>query len=154
MANVVQKSIVTQKLSAKASSHSRTDISLRDLNVVIDEPTERGGTNQGATPTETLACALAGCINVIGHKVAESLDVDLGEMSIDVATQFDRRGVMLQEEIDLPFTAMDVNITVRTSASEDDIARVRDGLAKFCPLSKAIKAAGTELNENWTIERP
>lgn len=154
MANVVPKSVVTQKLSAKASSHSRTDISLRDLNVVIDEPSERGGTNQGATPTETLACALAGCINVISHKVAESLDVDLGEMTIDVATQFDRRGVMLQEEIDLPFTAMDVNVTVRTTATEDDIARVRDGLAKYCPLSKVIRAAGTELNENWTIERP
>ena len=51
-------------------------------------------------------------------------------------------------------SAMDVNITVKTGASEDDIARVRDGLAKYCPLSKVIKAADTELNENWTIERP
>ncbi len=154
MANAVPKTVVTQKISAVASSHSRTDISVRDLNVVIDEPTARGGTNQGATPTETLPCALAACINVISHKVAESLDVDLGEMTIDIATQFDRRGVMLEEEIDLPFPAMDVNVIVKTSASEEDIARVREGLARYCPLSKVIKASGTKLNENWTIERP
>ena len=154
MANVTPKMVVTQKLSAAATSHSRTDISVRDLNVVIDEPTERGGTNQGATPTETLAVALAGCINVISHKVADSLGVDLGEMTIDVATQFDRRGVMLEEEIELPFPAMEVNINVKTSASDEEIASVREGLAKFCPLSKVIKQSGTELVENWNVTRP
>jgi putative redox protein len=154
MANIKPKTVVTQKMSATSTSHSRTDVAVRDLNVVIDEPEARGGTNQGASPTETLGVALAGCINVISHKVAESLDVDLGEMTIDVATQFDRRGVMLEEEIDLPFPQMDVEVTVKTNASEEDIARVKQGLAKYCPLSKAIKASGTVLNENWTIERP
>lgn len=154
MANVIPKTVVTQKMSATSTSHSRTDVAVRDLNVVIDEPEARGGTNQGASPTETLGVALAGCINVISHKVAESLDVDLGEMTIDVATQFDRRGVMLEDEIDIPFPQMDVNVTVKTNASEEDIARVKEGLAKYCPLSKVIKGSGTVLNENWTIERP
>ena len=104
MANVIPKTVVTQKMSATSTSHSRTDVAVRDLNVVIDEPEARGGTNQGASPTETLGVALAGCINVISHKVAESLDVDLGEMTIDVATQFDRRGVMLEDEIDIEKT--------------------------------------------------
>jgi uncharacterized OsmC-like protein len=154
MANVIPKTVVTQKMSATSTSHSRTDVAVRDLNVVIDEPEARGGTNQGASPTETLGVALAGCINVISHKVAESLDVDLGEMTIDVATQFDRRGVMMEDEIDVPFPQMDVNVTVKTNASEEDIARVKEGLAKYCPLSKVIKGSGTVLNENWTIERP
>jgi putative redox protein len=154
MANIRPKTVVTQKMSATSTSHTRTDVSVRDLNVVIDEPAERGGTNQGATPTETLSCALAACINVISHMVAETLDVDLGEMTIDVATQFDRRGVMLEEEIDLPFPQMDVDITVKTNASEEDIARVREGLAKYCPLSKVIKGSGTVLNENWIVTRP
>ncbi len=154
MANVIPKTVVTQKMSATSTSHSRTDVAVRDLNVVIDEPEARGGTNQGASPTETLGVALAGCINVISHKVAESLDVDLGAMTIDVAAQFDRRGVMLEDEIDIPFPQMDVNVTVKTNASEEDIARVKEGLAKYCPLSKVIKGSGTVLNENWTIERP
>lgn len=154
MSEVKQKPVVQQRVSAKATSHARTDIAVRDLNVIIDEPEARGGTNQGATPTETLATALAGCINVISHRVADSLGIELGEMSIDVVSHFDRRGVMMEEALEVPFPQMDVDIRVVTSASDDEIEKLKDGLAKYCPLSNVIRASGTQLNETWHVTRP
>jgi putative redox protein len=74
----------TVKLRAKAQapSHSLANISIRDLNFSIDEPEARGGTNLGPTPTDTAIAALIGCTNVIAHKCAESLLVDIGHLDI------------------------------------------------------------------------
>ena len=106
MATVKPKTTVTMRLEGACASHSRTDVKVRDLNTVIDEPTERGGTNQGPTPTEMLMASLIGCTNVIAHKVAEKNGVDIDSMSVRVEAQFDRRGVTLAEEIPVPFPSV------------------------------------------------
>ena len=96
---IKMKTVVTYRTTAQCPTHARTEIPVRDLNVVIDEPIERGGTNLGPSPTETAMTALIACTNVIGHKNAHRLGVDLGVVTIDAACQFDRRGVLLEEEI-------------------------------------------------------
>src|ERR687897_1493235 len=103
MVTVTQKTVVTQKLQGRCTSHSRTDVTVRARSMIIDEPLERGGTNQGFTPTETMMASLIGCTNVIAHKVAAKNGVVIKSMNVRLEAQFDRRGVMLQEEIDLPF---------------------------------------------------
>ncbi|MCO4838378.1 MAG: hypothetical protein KC426_09855, partial [Oceanospirillaceae bacterium] len=77
------KNVVTYRASAACPTHARTEIPVRDLKVIIDEPTQRGGTNLGPTPTETVMTALIACTNVIGHKNAQRLGTDLGEVTID-----------------------------------------------------------------------
>ena len=110
------KTVVTYRTTAQCPTHARTEIPIRDLNVVIDEPEERGGTNMGATPTETALTALIACTNVIGHKNARKLGVDLGTITIDADCKFDRRGVLMEEEIDLPFP--EITLTAKTTGSE------------------------------------
>lgn len=141
----------TVKLSAKAEcpSHSRADIAVRDLVFAIDEPLERGGTNAGPTPTDTALAALIGCTNVIGNKCAEKLGVDIGHLTISAACDFDRRGVTLTEEINIPFQRIEMTVSYDGPASEADVARVAAEVKKYCPLSKLFTAAGTEIVESW-----
>lgn len=80
------------------SSHSRTDVAIRNLEFAIDEPEACGGTNAGPTPTDTALAALIGCINAIGNKCARKPGVDIGRLTIDVSADFDRRGVTLVAE--------------------------------------------------------
>ena len=54
------KTEVTMKVSASCPHHARADVSVGGVESVIDEPTERGGTNLGMTPTETMVAALIG----------------------------------------------------------------------------------------------
>ena len=129
---IKMKTVVTYRTTAQCPTHARTEIPLRDLNVVIDEPVERGGTNMGPTPTETAMTALIACTNVIGHKNAHRLGVDLGVVTIDANCQFDRRGVLMEEEIDVPFPAMTLTVNCTTSASQEDLTRVGQETAKFC----------------------
>ena len=150
---IKEKTVVTQKLEGECASHSRTDIAVRDVAVTLDEPLERGGTNQGLTPTETLMAALIGCTNVITHKVAHKNGVHIKSMSVRAEAQFDRRGVTLQEEIDVPFPSVTVYIDLETDADAGSVERVKRELAMFCPLAKVLRGAGTELREVWNVKK-
>jgi uncharacterized OsmC-like protein len=146
---IKQKTSVTLKASAECPTHSLANISVRDLTFSIDEPVERGGSNTGPTPTDAAIAALVGCTNVIGHKCAQSLGIDIGHLTIDAACEFDRRGVMLSEEIDLPFVKIILNISASGPATQQELQQVATEVAKYCPLSKLFKQAGTEIVENW-----
>jgi len=146
---VTQKHTVALKASAHCPTHSKADISIRDLNFVIDEPTERGGTNMGPTPTDAAIAALVGCTNVISNKCAKKLGIDIGQLTVNATAQFDRRGVLLSEEIDVPFASITLDITANGPATAEELAQVAEEAAKFCPLSKLFRQAGTEVIENW-----
>jgi uncharacterized OsmC-like protein len=143
------KMVATLRAKADCSSHSKADVQVRDVNLVIDEPVERGGTNEGATPTETAIGALVGCTNVIGHKCAKQLGVDIGNLDIEAACQFDRRGVTLAEDIEVPFVSVTLTVKASGTASSDEIKHVGEQVEKYCPLSKLFKNAGTEVNVDW-----
>ncbi len=146
---VKMKPVVTYRATADCPSHSRTEIPIRDLTVTIDEPVERGGTNLGASPTELAMSSLIGCTNVIGHKNAARLGIDLGAVTIDAQAQFDRRGVLMQEEVDVPFPSITLTVNCTTSASQEELDQVAQETAKYCAISKLFEAAGTDLTINW-----
>lgn len=140
---------VTLRATGTCPSHSRADIRVRDVHFTIDEPEARGGTNQGPAPTDTALSALIGCTNTIGHKCAKKLGVDIGHLKIDARCQFDRRGVTLTEEVDVPFEAISLTVTCDGAASEEELQAVATEVEKFCPLSKLFQQAGTKLEVTW-----
>jgi len=149
MVALKEKTVVKLRARGKGLSHSRTDVGIRDLTFAIDEPVARGGTNLGPAPTEAAVAALAGCTNVIGHKCAARLGVDIGHLEIEIACEFDRRGVTLEEEVDVPFVALRQVVTCDGSLSEEDLQKVAGDVAKYCPLSKLFEQSGTALETIW-----
>lgn len=149
--SIQPKTVVTMKLEGHSASHARTDITVRDLKVIIDEPEARGGTNLGPSPTETLMTALIGCTNVITHKIAHKHGIDIKSLDVRVETQFDRRGVSLEEEIAVPFPEIKLIVDLTTDASPEAVEMVKTELSKFCPLSKVLRESGTVINEEWNV---
>ncbi len=147
--NVRPKTQVTMRMQGHAVSHSRTDITVRDLQSCIDEPLERGGTNRGLSPTETFVAALVSCTSVISHKIAHKNGFELHRMTIDAAATFDRRGVTLSEDVEVPFPEITLTIEVASDASPDQLALLRRELAMYCPIAKLVRSSGTVLHEVW-----
>ncbi len=154
MVTVKPKVTATLKFQGACLSHARTDVSTRDVEVTLDEPLERGGTNMGLSPVETLMAALIGCTNVISQKIAEARGIEIRHMSVDGELTFDRRGAILMQEVDVPFPTIDLFIAVTTDAGDDEIAALKADLPRFCPVSKVIRQGGTRINEIWTVTRP
>ncbi len=143
------KTSVTLSVEAKCPSHSLSEVATRDLVQHIDEPAERGGTNKGFTPTDTALSALAGCTNVIGHKCASKLGIDIGHLRITAKCRFNRLGVTLAEEIEVPFEEIHLTVISDGTASASELQQVASEVAKFCPLAKLFRQAGTVIHEDW-----
>ena len=154
MVVVKQKTVVTYRFTAQATTHSRTDVKVRDVSSVIDEPLERGGTNQGLAPTETLMASLLGCTNTIFHKCAHKHGVKVHKLDMRLDGQLDRRGVTLQAEVEVPFPAMTLYVDLVTDAPDAAVEAAKNDLHRFCAVSKVIRACGTDLQEVWTVTRP
>ncbi|SIS92523.1 putative redox protein [Roseivivax lentus] len=150
MVKMTAKPTVPMAMTAIGETHARSRITSRDVTATIDEPEARGGTNQGLSPTETLMSSLIGCTNVISHRIAEKMGVEMGEMQIALSAEFHRMGAMLEEEIDLPFSNIAMQIEVATNATPDQLEAIKTDLAKYCPIAKVIRGAGITITENWT----
>ncbi len=154
MNNMKIKTIIRSKLSGVAESHSLTLLKVRDLVDVSDEPLERGGTNEGMAPTELFLGALIACSNVVSHKIAKQNDIRLEALEISLDAGFNRLGVTLQEEIDLPFPDIKLRIEATTDASAEQMEILKRDLPRFCPIAKMIERAGTRIDTEWVIKRP
>jgi len=152
--SIRMKPYVRQVVTGTAASHSLTLLRTRDLVDVSDEPEERGGTNEGMSPTEFFEASLVACTNVISHKIAKKNGVNLMSYHITLDAGFHRYGVMLKEEVDLPFEDMILTIDVTTDASDEEMEQLAKELSMYCPISKMIVAAGTRLETVWNITRP
>lgn len=151
MAVIKQKTVVDMNVKGSVETHARTRIATRDVSGMIDEPAVRGGTNMGLTPTETLIAALIGCTNVISQRIAHSKGVELHNMTIEAKAQFDRRGVSLEAKVDIPFPEITLLVNARSNATPAQIEEIKRDLAQFCPIGVVLRAAGTKINEVWTI---
>ncbi len=76
--------------------------------------------------------------------------IDIGHLNISAICDFDRRGVTLSDEVDVPFEKIILNVESDGSASEAELQTLKIEVAKYCPLSKLFRQAGTIINENWT----
>tara|TARA_B100000579_G_scaffold373061_1_gene336528 strand:+ start:1221 stop:1670 length:450 start_codon:yes stop_codon:yes gene_type:complete len=143
--------VVTMKLEGSVKSHARTDILARDVESVIDEPTVRGGTNLGLTPTETLMASLIGCTNVISHRIAERINVKINKMDINVEATFNKDGVSLAKEVEIPFPEINLYIKIDTNASKEQLETIKRELKMYCPISKVISNSGSKINDIWEL---
>ncbi len=148
------KPVVTYRMSGTAESHSLTQLKTRDLMDISDEPLERGGTNEGFAPTEFLLGGLAACTNVISNKIAKANGFKIEGMDIEVAAQFNRLGVTLQEEVDLVFPEILLTISVITAATEAQQEILKTDLPKYCAVSKVIRQSGTNIKDEWRFSQP
>ena len=154
MNQTMPKTFVRTRVSGVAESHSLTLLKTRDLVDVSDEPPERGGTNEGMAPTELFLASLVACSNVISHKIAKKNDIDLVSFEIELDAGFNRLGVTLQEEVELPFPDLKLTIKATTNASDEQLDILKKDLPRYCPISKMIEQAGTEIETEWIISRP
>ena len=145
----MSENVVHMKLEGSSKSHSRADIIARDVESVIDEPVARGGTNLGLSPTETLMSSLIGCTNVITHRIMEKMGFKIISLDIKSKTLFNKDGVSLIQEVEVPFPEITLDIAISTNASESDLVEVQKQLAMYCPIAKVIRNSGTVINENW-----
>ncbi len=107
----------------------------RNFKLIIDEPEDLGGSNEGANPVEYILAGLAGCLNVVGHLVAKELNFEIKKLKIEVTGNLnpDRLfGVSNKERAG--FKAIKLNLIPDTEASITTLAKWLEIVKERCPV--------------------
>ena len=68
--------------------------------------------------------------------------------------EFTRLGVMLEEEIDVPFPEILLTINLTTTADDAAVNILKTDLPKYCPIAKVFSQAGSNVISKWNVSRP
>lgn len=135
---LTQTAMPTELTAAvRGSLRAGTEVAItaRQHEFTIDEPTDLGGTDRGATPIEHLLAALASC-TVISYQVwAEKLDLVLDSVDVDLTGDIDLAGFFGTEEGVRPgFQAIELGIRLTGPENEADYRRLEATVAEHCPV--------------------
>lgn len=113
----------------------------RGHTLVIDEPPDQGGSDEGPSPTRTLAAALAACTAITAEMYAERKGWTLDDLEVVVEMEFTGP---------VP-TTFDVTLRCPGDLDDDQLERLRRVAAK-CPVHRAL-AHESAVSVNDRIER-
>jgi putative redox protein len=103
--------------------------------LVIDEPTEAGGADEGPSPTRVVAGALAACVAITVEMYANRKEWDLGEVEVVVDMEYEG------------FLPSKLDLTLRLSGTldEEQVKRL-EAIAAKCPVQRTL-TEGVEISE-------
>ena len=104
------------------------DVELNGHSIVFDEPESAGGTDQGPSPTRTLAAALAACTAITMEMYADRKGWDVGDLEVEAEMEFGRSSAP---------ESFVVTLRLPEELSEEQRERLRV-IAGKCPVHRAL----------------
>lgn len=123
-------------IDAESESSTHTVVQTRDFEFSVDEPEHLGGSNEGPNPVEYLLGALAGCLNVVGHSVAQEMGMEVGDIGVEIEGDLDPRKFMGDaEDPRAGYQEIRVDLTVDTDADDETVRTWIETVEERCPVS-------------------
>jgi putative redox protein len=117
------------------------EIEIREHRLIVDEPEEKGGGDQGPTPTELLAASLAGCTAVTIEMYADRKGWDLGDVEVTADFTEATSDTPAKFEVDIRSPAE------LTGEQHDRILTI----AHKCPVHRALMGADIEVHDSLEL---
>jgi putative redox protein len=117
------------KATATRSGSLRQAIRIRDHQLTIDEPTDKGGEDSGPSPQEMLAAALAACTAITMEMYAKRKGWDVGDVEVSCDYTPAERGCPTRFNLVTRFP---------DSLSDEQVERLRVIAAK-CPVHRTLE---------------
>jgi putative redox protein len=117
------------------------EVEIREHRLIVDEPEDKGGTDQGPAPAELLAASLAACTAITLEMYADRKEWGLG--AVEVAVDH------TAATTDNPAT-FDLRITLGAQLSEEHRDKLLT-IAGKCPVHRALKAKDIVINDSLEL---
>lgn len=129
----------TFRVNAHSTNPTKTIVKARSFQMIIDEPAELGGTNEGANPVEYLLAALSGCLNVMCHVVAREMNFTLRSVEIKLSGTLNTDKLFGKETTERAgYKEINVEITPDADVDKETLARWIKTIESRCPVSDNI----------------
>jgi uncharacterized OsmC-like protein len=132
--------IVKFKAHAERENPTKVTVKTKNFTMIVDEPANLGGTDDGATPVDYVLAALAGCLNVVGNMVAKEMAFELKGLSFDLEGDLDPAGFMGKPTNVRPgYQNITAKVNVDTDADDATLEKWLETVEKRCPVSDNLR---------------
>jgi len=122
------------RVRAVSESRARVAVKARNFTMIVDEPPNLGGDDKGASPVEYVLAALAGCLNVVGHLVADEMGFKIKRLEIDVYGPLNPARLFGKSYEDRAgFKEITAEMKVETDADEETLKKWGRGCGRSLP---------------------
>ena len=129
------KSKLTFKTSSNLGGRFRSDVSIREHSMTIDEPESIGGTDMGPSPVEVILVALGSCQEITYRAYATAMGIEIDRISVDLEGDIDFRGFFAVDDAVRPgYDKIRATVTIESSAPSSDIDKLREVVNGHCPV--------------------
>ncbi|MFO8235591.1 MAG: OsmC family protein [Bacteroidales bacterium] len=130
------------RIKAESKNATQTEVKARNFKMIIDEPQNLGGTDEGANPVEYVLGALSGCLTVVGHLVAKEMGFTLRSMSMEMSGNLDPARFMGKSKDERAgFKGIEVKIYADADADEETLNKWVEQIEVRCPVSDNLSNA-------------
>lgn len=127
---------ISFSVKAHSENPTKTVVKARTFQMIIDEPADLGGTNDGANPVEYILAALSGCLNVMCHVVAREMNINLRGVEIQLAGKLNPDKLFGKETADRAgYKEIDVVINPDADADRATLEKWLETVESRCPVS-------------------
>ena len=127
--------LVSVQTASRLGAGFRSEVSIRQHALVIDEPAALGGTDSGPNPIEMLLAALGACQEITYRAYATALGIPLDTVSVRLTGKVDLRGFFgVNDAVRAGFQNIRGEVHIASSASAADLARLKAAVDSHCPV--------------------
>lgn len=142
--------VIPVEVEAERESPTRSTVEVRDFELVVYEPEDMGGANEGPNPLEYLLAGQAGCLNVTATQVAADMGIALESLEIEIEGDFDVAAFQTEKPDERTAVQnIEVTLEAETDVDNETLQEWAERVEERCPVSDNIK---NETGVGLTIE--
>ena len=123
------------RVSAVCTDQTKTIITARSFQMIVDEPPFFGGEDCAPSPVEYLLASVAGCVTAIAKTLADQMGIVFYKMEIQVEGDIDSEKFFNGESLKRAgFSEIRINTFVESDLSQDRLDAWRDQVMARCPV--------------------
>ena len=128
------KAVRIVRARSRQRSGFESEAKAGECRLVLDQTPALGGTARGPRPGEVVLMALASCQEHTYRVHAALLGIPLDDIHVELEGLVDGRGFLGVEGVTPGFSEVRGTVTIKTSASEAELDRLREAVDRHCPV--------------------
>ncbi|SHJ48752.1 Uncharacterized OsmC-related protein [Hathewaya proteolytica DSM 3090] len=131
--------LTTFKATAKKLSDGlQVETNARGFKIIMDEPKNLGGTDEGMNPVEALLCTLGACQTIVASAFAPAHNFTFEEFHVELEGDLDPDGFMGKADVRSGFQEIRFVMHFKTNEPKEKVEAFAKFIENTCPVGDCL----------------
>jgi len=127
-------------ITGKSLSDTKLLAKVRNFEMIVDEPAEIGGTDEGPNPVEYILVALAGCLNVTIKGIASEKGINIRSLEFALEGRLNPekfQGISKKERAG--YKEIKATVYIESDTTKEKLEELLKEVEERCPVTDNLK---------------